>query len=482
MSKTISMKERAQRAIANHQAARATGTSGPETMATVHQLPVTIDRPPVLPESFWTARPIFGRIHQAAQSRMIASDGVMGAVLARAATMLSPRIVLPPKPGRLQPINIFAGLVTGTGGGKGSSLDCARDLLPFTSDLVRDIPAGSGEGLNKKFFQKRLEVDEKTGKVVGGDLERHYEALFVRVDEGALFKSLMGRQGQTTTETLLSAWSGERLGGSYADETRDVQVDALSYRFCMAITIQPEVAGFLLKESSSIGLPQRFLWMSIQPHDLPEVDEEPPFPGTLDWIPPTAYTNTQINGEDRHVVLVHPDVSREIRVEHRDRQLGNIVTDALDSHATQSRLRVAVVLAALDNRLNVTQEDWALAQVIMTTSQEARRWVERKVEVTEAAERLAKNVQHAERAVFVDEVVGDARTKRLAKRLHKYTRDAVLARTAEGQPERAAWRDLVNKFKSSERDAIGPALELALESDWIRRDGDFFVLGESKPQ
>ena len=480
----MSAQDKVRLAIARDRAAR--GATQPPVdegnLATVHHLPGVIDRPPVLPESFWTARPVFTHIRQAAQSRMIASDGVLGAVLARAATMLSPNIVLPPKPGRLQPINIFAGLVTGTGGGKGSSLDCARDLLPFTSDLIRDIPAGSGEGLNKKFFQKRLEVDDKTGKVVGGDLERHYEALFVRVDEGALFKSLMGRQGQTTTETLLSAWSGERLGGSYADETRDVQVDALSYRFCMAITIQPEVAGFLLKESSSIGLPQRFLWLSIQPHELPEVDEEPAFPGPLDWRPPAAYPNPPGNAENRHVVLIHPEVSREVRVEHRDRQLGNIVTDALDSHTTQSRLRVAVVLAALDGRLNVTQEDWAIAQVIMATSQESRRWVERKVEVTEAAERLAKNAHHAERAVFVDEVVDGARTKRLAKRLYQYARKAILSKAGEGQPERAAWRDMANGFKSSERDNLAPALELALDSDWIRRDGDFFVLGESSPK
>lgn len=489
MSKPVSMQERARRAIAQDRAAvggaPATRNGEVGNLATVHQLPAA-DIPPVLPEEFWNARPMFLHIRQAAHSRLIAPDGVFASALVRAATCMDWRMYLPAIVGRPQPLNLFAGLVAGPGGGKGASLDAAAELLPFVesfSHKVREISAGSGEGIVKKFFARGEIMNETTGKIAAGDWEQRYQGVMVRVDEGSMFGPLMKRQGQTTTETLRSGWSGETLGGSYADEDRGQRLERMSYRLCMVMGIQPEVAGFLFDDVYG-GLPQRFVWLPVQATEMPDLDNIPRHPGSLGWTPPSFSGNCEDSqtGDNRQQILVAPAIVREIQARHIEQQMGRGVIDPMNTHGNLAKLKVAAVLGGMDRRASINAEDWEIAGLIMETSMAVRRWMQHKVEISEADERRTRNAQHAERAIFVEEVVDDARTKRLAKRLYRYTRDAAMTKAAEGQPERAAWRDLANRFKSSERDNLTPALELALESDWVRRDGDFFVLGDSQPQ
>ncbi|MFC7382855.1 YfjI family protein [Sphaerisporangium rhizosphaerae] len=460
-------------------------------LATVHQLHPEPQRPmppagltpPVLPEEFWAARPMFGQIRQAAHSRLIAPDGVFGAVLARAAVRIDYRIMLRAIVGRPQPLNVFVALGGLSGGGKGASLDTASELLPFTNvdgHHIREISAGSGEGIVKKFFTRAEKKDDE-GRGGGMEWQQTIHGILVRVDEGSMFGPLMKRQGQTTTETLRQAWSGERLGGSYADEDRGQQLAPHTYRLCVLLGIQPEIAGFLFDDTFG-GLPQRFLWLAVQAPEMPDLDAIPAYPGRLDWAPPAV----DLRGSDRlfvgvgelnrQFVDVAPEVEHEIRVAHLAQVTGRAAADPLDGHANLSRLKVAAILGALDGRIAVSVEDWALAGMVMATSTAVRRWMQARVKATEAESRKARNIAHVEREVMAEDAKANARVVRMAKRAHKYVGQILDA------GEKATYRAVNRKFGGTEKDGVNAAIDHALEMDWIRRDGEAFALGESVPR
>ena len=58
---------------------------------------------------------------------------------------------------------------------------------------------------------------------------------------------------------------------------------------------------------------------------------------------------------------------------HGRAQPGAATIDSLDGHAFLVRLKIAALLAIIDRRLNVTGEDWALAEIVMRTSDAVRR-------------------------------------------------------------------------------------------------------------
>ncbi|MGW3352564.1 bifunctional DNA primase/polymerase [Nonomuraea rubra] len=451
-------------------------------LATVHHIhPVHAVTPPVLPEDFWQARPLFAHVRQAAYSRLIAPDGVMAAVLIRAATALDYRVLLPAVVGRPAALNLFGALAAGSGGGKGASLDAAAELVPFANTQnhrIIEVSAGSGEGLVKKFFARVEEKDSNNKPTGNWQWEQQVEGMYLRVDEGSLFGPLSQRKGQTTVEMLRQAWSGERLGGSYASEDRGHQLAPHTYRMCLIMGIQPEIAGFLFDDVHG-GLPQRFLWLAVQSPEMPDLDNIPMHPGALTWHPPVVdarHLTGRVNNMARHLLDIAPEVAREIRAAHLDQVTGRAAADPLDGHANLSRLKVAAVLAALDDHLGVRVEDWELSRVVMDTSRAVRRWMQQRVQATDAATRKARNVAHAEREVLAESAKETAKLTRMAKRAHRYVDQL----TSAGQ--KATKREINKRFGGSEKPLLEDALDHALGLDWIRRDGDVFVLGESMPK
>jgi hypothetical protein len=460
----------------------------PGEMATVHRLPGAI--PPVLPEEFWTSRRVFERIRQAAYSRSLAPDGVLAGVLARVATMLDWRVILPPIVGRPQPVNLFITLAAKPGAGKGASLDAARELLPLTvrsrDHLVREKPLGSGEGMAKLYFQEKVEVEN--GRERGtGEWELHWRGILIRIDEGSILGPMAKRSGQTTLETLRSAWSGELIGGSYASSDRGHQLQALTYRMCVTMGIQPELAKGIFSDSYG-GLPQRFVWLSVYADDLPEIGQEPPWPGRLDWKPPPLDLNGEVNGERRQLVSYAPSVEREIREQHRDQLRGVGDADEMTGHLNLSRLKVATVLAAIEGRVSITEEDWAIAGLIMDTSEGVRKWMQARVQVADAKVQKMYDDRAVTRSIKQD----DARDERRLQRLAVRARNAVDRRARRhrelGHPsDRVSYKELVNNaFNARDRGDAEEAIQMCLDRDWLRveHEGDttWFCLGDSQPR
>ena len=436
--------------------------------------------PPVLPEEFWQSRPMFAHIRQAAYSRLIAPDGVLAAVLVRASVATDYRILIPAIVSRYQPPTLYGALVAASGGGKGASLDTAAELLPFISTPdhnIREQSAGSGEGMVKKFFTKSSLTDD-FGKVIGTEWKQAWQAMLVRIDEGSMLGPMMKRQGQTTLETLRQAWSGERLGGTYADEERGQQLAPHTYRMCVVLGIQPETAGFLFEDVHG-GLPQRFLWLAVQTPKLPDLDKLPDNPGPLRWGAHTLTgrnLNINVNGMQRCVIDIDPEIAHEIRVAHVAQVEGRAEGDALDGHANLARLKVASILGILDGRLSVTPEDWAIAGIVSDTSSAVRRWVQARLKATSETSRRAQDKAHVDREVMAEGAKEKAQILRMAKRARRY----VLQLTGAGG--KAGLREMNQRFGGSERHLMGEAIDHALSMDWIRKDDSGFVLGESAPR
>lgn len=313
-----------------------------------------------LPDHFWFAREALSHIHAAALSWPVSPDGLLGATLARIAVAHRPEIQLPPRGS----LNLLVALVGPSGAGKSETIAAAEALLPLDhrTDLVIDVPMGSGEGIADVYLGAPYKVDGHDGRkeyrrdqIVAG-------ALFI-VDEGQILAQISGRSGSTLFPTLRTAWSGGTLGQKNAAAERDRRIPAHRYRFAAILGIQPQHAAAILDDSAG-GTPQRLLWFPVTDPRIAELDHLPAWPGVLDLPTPAHSTGERLT--------LHPDVAGELQRNRIAAAAGNRVADELDSHRDLLRLKVAALLALLDQRRDINPEDWHLAQLVMRTSSYTR--------------------------------------------------------------------------------------------------------------
>ena len=79
-----------------------------------------------------------------------------------------------------------------------------------------------------------------------------------------------------------------------------------------------------------------------------------------------------------------------------------LTIDSLDGHAFLVRLKIAALLAIIDRRLNVTGEDWALAEIVMRTSDAVRRRTLDSVSAKAAKVEQASRDRHVRKEVGAD--------------------------------------------------------------------------------
>lgn len=319
------------------------------------------ERPVVatLPPELWQERPVLGHIRQAAHSSIVAADAVLGAVLARLAASVPPALRLPPVVGSAAPLNLCVANIGPSGAGKTQAANVAGRLLPITSDDVKAIPLGSGEGIVAAYLGQVDEIDAagKTRKTT----RQVHRGVLVLLDEGQVLAELAGRRGATLLPTIRTAWSGAELGQHNADADRRRLVPAGEYAFALLAGFQPD-KGVALLDDADGGTPQRFLYLSALDPQLPA--DPPADPGPLAWSAPPHRAGEPME--------VDPTVVAEIRGHAAAKVRGEITDDPLDSHRHLLRLKVAGLLALLDHRTNLTADDWTLAGLIVDTSDGVR--------------------------------------------------------------------------------------------------------------
>lgn len=452
--------------------------------AWLRSLAPTVLPPPAganLPEEFWAARPALEHIRQAAHSRIRSADLVLHAVLARLCSYTPHTLELPALVGSPGSLNFFTAAIGPSGAGKSSGVAVAAELVPKPSgiDIEPDRPLGSGEGIAEGFMGTVLEEGEG-GKKVRRRRQVRFNA-FIYGDEGAALTAMMERSGATLPEAIRRAWNGAALGQANASDERTRVIPAGQYRLAMLVGFQPELAARLLADADA-GTPQRFVWAMATDASIP--DEVPPWPGPLS-VPALAAADLELHrtqrGHVRHTLGVADEIAGRIRRDALALARGDARAEALDSHRPLHLLKVSGLLAILDGRLDITTEDWRLAEMVWSTSCQVRAGVVAAIAHAEERTELARVERHArrERAAEAARSTAQGAVERLAQRLGRWAHE----RRDGGTEAEGGWsrRDLGQRLKGRERELLDAAIERALAEGWIDEAEGRYTASASRP-
>ncbi|MFM9652787.1 hypothetical protein [Streptomyces galilaeus] len=426
--------------------------------------PEVVSRPGRLPEEFWAARPLFQHIRQAAHSEGCSGDVLFYSSLARLSGMISHHYRAVTGIGGRASLNIFAAIVGNSGAGKSTGSSLTRALMPAPEEDFRDgLPVGSGEGIAEAFMGT---VEEPTGdlhthgKNKGDPVMRRvrkqvrHNAYFY-VDEGQTIAKLGERNGSVLGETLRRAAVGETLGQTNASEERTRYIPAGSYSLGLLVGFQPSTAVPVLADAST-GTPQRFLWGWADDPAIP--DSPPEWPGPLAMHP-------GMRRLDGPCDLKFPErIRRLLWADKIGRNRGEIEVPELDGHAGLIKVKVAAMLALLDGREHVTEDDWALAETVWEASCGARD------HLVERAHREAAAEREREETAKVLQVVREHEAK--AEASVAVERVARLVQKHASQVGGITWGELNRRMASRDRKVLRKAVDLAEARDWVFGEGD----------
>ena len=338
----------------------------------------------------FTATTELHTIYQWARARYAAPLAVCGAVLLRVAASTGPHVQLPGLIGGPASLNLMAGFVSASGGGKGISDRVARDAWPAP---IVERPIGSGEGIAAAFMPPKKEGQEPVTRAI------------FHVPEVDTLAGIASRQGAIVLPQLKSMAMGELLGQSNASEATTRIIPAHSYRACLSVGAQPGHTGVIFNDTTG-GTPQRFLWFPTTAPTMPaEATAEPAPLNTA--LPAWA----QSSSEPVEMVYGPEEIRETVIAAHLARQRGE--ADALDGHALLTRCKVAAVIAILHHRSVVSELDWQLSAVVMDVSDHTRNWL---LDEAKRAERAKTRARALGRVEF-EEVIDQRRAETVRRRI-----------------------------------------------------------------
>lgn len=355
------------------------------------------------PDDIWSARPEFGLIQQYARARRVSPWAVLGVTLVRIVVAVPPFIALPPLTGGAASLNMFVGIVGPSGGGKGGAEAVASEVVDIQVHMPTPTGPGSGEGLAHMFMRRVRDPNDKKTMI----LEQHTTSVLLSVAEIDTLAALTDRRASTMLPELRKAWSGETLGFAYADPDKRLPVPAHKYRLGLTVGIQPARAGGLLADADG-GTPQRFLWLPVDDPEAPDIAPETPLP--WQWQFPRWPVSEGRGLTFLPVCQTARDAVDQARLA-RLRGLG----EALNGHALLARLKVAAAIGVLNGRAEVSEDDWALAELVMIKSDETRAGVVEALSQSRASENRRRGEADADRAVVVDDRLAEAAVKRVCR-------------------------------------------------------------------
>lgn len=385
----------------------------PEKMALV---PLAEAGPPDIVVDFWNERPELRNIRWLARERRVSPWATLGSVLAMVSCRVGPHVVLPPIVGGVASLNLLVGLVGPSGKGKGAAWSVAAEFLDVMGRF-RMEEVGTSQGIDATF----TEPAPKAGPV------QYNDVAFFYVPEIDTVKAHTDMAGSPLLATLRKIWSGEALGGMYAAKERRRPVRAHAYRASVVAGIQPARSGVLLHDADG-GTPQRWLWLPVHdPTAIRRADKlKPPSyqgqPPSVDfdvWVP-----TGELRGEKDEPLPVEIKTRYEIAVckaawdEIIDARELNLISEhgSMDSHSLLTRLKVAALLAILNRRMEVTQDDWRLAKTVMWVSNQTRAKCQSELDQAEEEEHARKGRGRAAASIAEDMhrvVIRDERATRV---------------------------------------------------------------------
>jgi hypothetical protein len=398
-------------------------------------------------QDFWSAREAHRIIYEAALSRMGAPWAVFAACVARVLALVPPMMTLPPIIGGRGSLNWFGVVVAESGGGKGTAMSVASDLVTGNVDVR---PIGSGEGMVECYDRR------------GDDPQQYVTSVMFDVPEIDTIGAMGDRSGQTTTVVLRNGFSGERLGFTYRGRTT-APVEAHTYRMTLLVGAQPSRAGALLEDGGG-GTVQRLMWFPGM--DRRVVADQTPYP--VDGLG----MNRTLNGlfprraellSAAPSISVPPEVVTEIR-EARAAFMRKEV-DETRGHILFAQEKVAFALAYMDGRTEIDLEDWRLAKLVTAVSD----WTLRRVAESYQESRLnefrdrgvlkgAENAA-AERSKANEQVTAAERVLR-----------NIIKRVEKAGPGGVYNTDLIQAIHSRDRPLVRGALDYAASQGLLVMD------------
>ena len=405
-------------------------------------------------QEFWQAREHLGIIEAYARARMVAPWAVFGTVLARIIACVSPEHTIPPIVGGHASLNLFVGLVGRSGAGKGAAESVAAEAVLLPQPVETRTP-GSGEGILHAYAKRAKD-----------EVEMIQQSIMFSVPEIDSLGAVGARQGSTLMPLIRSAWSGEQLGFTYADPTKNLKIEAHRYRMTMVAGIQPGRAGTLLDDADG-GTPQRFLWLPATDPDAGLDAPEPPDPHRWTFRGSRAWTREEFEMATSTFQspspTMHPidvcDTARTVIRENRAKQVRG-EGDALDGHGLLTRLKVAAALGILDGRMSVSDEDWELSGIVSAKSTAVRDGIVAEFNARKALANEARAMDDIRRS--------EMKQSREAERLERV--QGVILRHLENHGESPRWK-VRNATASRDRAVFDDALRVLREDGRVSREG-----------
>ena len=412
----------------------------------------------IVDPGFWTESALLAHVHTAAWSVGRAPMALLMAVLARYATLIPPGYVIPPYLSATATFDLMTVIAGRSGAGKTSMLRRAAELIPISdTQLLMERGLGSGEGLIEAFYGNV--------KVQGDDGKTHSERRQVRngvnfsIDEGAIFAELGGRAGTTHVSRLCSAWSGAPLSVQNAQQETIRHLEHGQYRLTACMGIQTSLGHTLMNtDVTTQGFTGRLLFGWGEDPGKPEPGNRPDDPGELAVaVPPVI----QIAGRHERVDVAYAEAIFS-EVQWNDHRREGTDVPLVEHHHDLLRLKIAGILALMENERSVSERHWGLATVLGDHS----RAVRSHLQIVHSAE--SRVARHSAAAVRADtELVIESVKERQGIA-------SMAANIRTKTPQEGIGRNKLSKVVSATktRHRFEAALELAISNGWVTSDGE----------
>ena len=145
-------------------------------------------------------------------------------------------------------------------------------------------------------------------------------------------------------------------------------------------------------------------------------------------------------------------------VEENDHHRQQYGSEALDEHTDLIRLKIAGLLAGLQGRLDISEEDWQLAGIVVATSRRVRDRLRDHLMAKQREQEQISAEKAARRSVVVTERTENWRVVQVAGKL---------AAKVHKDPGKWAPGKLRASLSTVQREWFDDALEHATDSGWV---------------
>lgn len=431
-----------------------------------------------LPASFWESRPVLTTIRDAAWSMLASPDATLAIVLAKLSASLPPRVRVDTGVRRPVALHTFAAPTGRPGGFKTTAMEAADTAVRFVpgwsndpvsmDDIVLMPPdddpgelyylarGGTGQGMVENYIgDVPVPLPDNAPKNAKPKTRRTQvrSNVLVSIDEGNGLAKALTDPNSIVGETLRELWSGSHTGQNNAKAENTRRLRRGTYSFGMVVGFQLSVlAAMLGAEHVELGTPQRFLFAWTGAPDIP--DEPVADPGVLTVTVPSD-----------PITLCASLLARV-----RETLLPLLRTGGNDDKTQAQRVTLVVktsaLLAILDGRAEVTEDDWALAETMADTSQAIARHA---LAVKRAKDSRARTVRRAEQvadAVAVHTATNGSGAERAAVRIET----AISTEGIGGRRAKWTGEDGIRKrkFNRDVRDDADTGLALLVERGTVK--------------